>query len=152
MAHQLIVPVTSVSPAGGGTCTAVGGAITNPFIVGQYQPYTYTATPAAGYRFVRFEIETIVSSSDSPDEPHSRIVTNNPHTAAWDNLFNGSTWWFDHRNYGGREVWVSSLTVTAVFELIHIPTHLLVWDDTPGGSGLLVYDDRTGSNELVADY
>lgn len=158
MAQTLITPTTEVFPPGAGTCTPTAGQA-GP-IPGwtsggsERQPYTYTAAAAAGYRFVRFEIRTVVryvSGGATQDDTVDGISWDNPHTSG--EYYGGTVWWRDWSNYDDDYEYTLSVHVKAVFEPAHDPTHLLVFDDRSGGSGLLVFDDRPGgSGLLVGDY
>ena len=122
MSRVLITPSTAVFPAGAGTCTPTAGPVATPdeWPAGyaQEQAYTYTAIAADGYAFVRFEIRgTMTDSYDGSTYPISLDTTANPYTAThWDE--SGAVYWFDYSYIPGlsEQVWVSALTVTAVFE------------------------------------
>lgn len=177
MDGSLVLPVCSVSPQGGGQCVyalADGGTLPNLGTDerGEYQNYTYTATPAAGATFLRFDVTVagyVRNNPQSQAEPFS-VTTQYAGVAV------GNTWQYqpditNWRGGGSGGVWynsgyafwsglksdtsalvseVTSINVVAVFDMPHVPTHLLVNSSTAETPAALVYDPTT--NRLVADY
>lgn len=132
MAQTIAIPVCTVSPAGGGTCTytlGTSGSISGA--TGAYQNYVFTATPAPGWRFLRFNVTGEIIDSVTGSRNISRQPTDNPYTTQEDgDTFeeDGSAWWWSL--YGVNE-WVDSISVEAVFE--------------PRNSGRLIYSANQGS-------
>ena len=164
MRLPLITP--TVVPSVGGTCTFVattGGEDPNwPSGLSRYQFYTYTGHPAAGYRLVQFKFVENVSIYDGDTEEtypseheigynyiHDNSYAVADHPSAYTIQVPGAVWSYEYEGTG-IEVWVSSLTVEAVFERYYIPTHLLVNSANKSTPVQLVYDPTT--NLLVADY
>ena len=165
MARTFPTPVCTVSPAGGGTISYSAGAHghlndTADF-KDEYQNYTYTATPAQGYTFVRFVVTVGYYNAGS-----SGTMTYNYYGTA-----SGGSWvydadatvdpnwigagygfWYGYYSDGqlipGFEGYVTSISVVAEFAPVHQPTHLLV--SSSGNPAQLVYDPAT--DLLVADY
>lgn len=129
-------------------------------------PYTYdieiyklTATAAAGYVFDHFEFVTRewteYNQSITYDDTRTSSNANNP--AISNGLpvgeqYSASIVGKFTTFYLGQTTHLDPVSVTAVFRPLHTPTHLLVnthnrvlpvtlvYDDRPGGSGLLVAD------------
>ena len=172
MAGTLVTPVCSVSPQGGGTCTytaTTGGTLPNlgSTEIGQYQSYKYTATPAAGATFAGFDITITGYYRDNPTSPATAYTTTNRFAgtqvgASWEyepDITNWRTEWFEagYAFWDGLSAYpnqllgeVESISVVAVFNAPHTPTHLLVNSSTTENPAKLVYDPAT--NLLVADY
>lgn len=172
MDGTLVLPVCSVSPQGGGQCVyalADGGTLPNLGTAerGEYQNYTYTATPAAGATFLRFDVTVAGYSRYNPQsqaEPFS-VTTQYAGVAvgnSWQyqpNIANWRSEWFKtgYAFWDGRTSdtsaligEVTSINVVAVFDVPHVPTHLLVNSSTLESPAKLVYDPAT--NLLVADF
>lgn len=122
----------------------------------QIESYKLTATPSAGFRFVRFDITREYSDFQGSSYTHSVSNTESPAIAIVDlpagdpaNLL-GSV----RRLYGrdSSQWYLYNVTnVIAVFERIpHVPTHLLVNSSSLGSPVRLVHDPAT--HLLVADY
>ncbi len=169
---QLVTPVCTVSPAGGGTIAfaplrdgKVPGLPYGTTTDGEFRAYRYTATPAQGYRFVRFETSVTWTT-----ENHS-ISTRGEYAGAqvggdwiydaepgdtFDDyfrafLFAGFPSWIRDEGYGLVEYQAATaITVTAVFAPVRDPTHLLVNSSTAENPARLVYDPTT--DLLVADF
>lgn len=158
---DLAVPVVVASPAGGGTITAQGGAVTPLPWAGytsESQQYVYTATPAQGYTCTGFNVVAVITrKSDAEAQP-----TTTTYTAHYDGVESGGAWildsslhvgdatgwvyWYEHNSI---DAWgyFESLTVTAVFA--RAPTHLLVNSSARLLPAILVYDNAT--DLLVVD-
>ena len=169
MNPQLVLPVCTVSPAGGGSCISqtIGtgnlpglpnGALTD----GAYTSYRYVATPRNGYRFAGFSVavtsesaggyvETIVSRFTGnwqggvwtyEAEPDAQWLS------SWDSA--GYACWIRYEWQGFVEVWgVSAIEVAAVYEPV-LYTHQLVNSSSLQNPVLLVHDPAT--DLLVADF
>lgn len=161
MSRTIVTPQCSVSPAGSGTI-AYQATTSGSFSWSQlsaFQNYKYTATPAAGYRFVRFETRVVLEWSyhyyDSPGSDSTGSSTStgqfssNPHES---NLSASGTvsdsqagaYWYggDYESYS-YDFWISSISVVAVFEVIPPPPQgpYLLFDDS---SGKLLYAPSNG--------
>lgn len=159
----LAVPVVVASPAQGGTITAAGGTI-QPLPWGsdydsEYQNYVYTATPAQGYTCTGFDVVAVVTRKSGGLQPETTTQT-----AHYDGVQSGGVWtlnsaehigdacgwvyWFEHKTI---DAWgqIDSVTVTATFAPVHVPTHLIVNSATVVNPVLPVYDDV--SSLLVVD-
>lgn len=116
MAQTITTPVCSVSPQGGGTCTyALGtsGPLTLPGYTGYFQNYVFSATPAQGYHFVRFDISGYYENSDSGRYDYTWTATANPYTTQEDGAsftLDGAAWWWQYE-YQGRiyEEWIGEI-------------------------------------------
>lgn len=163
---SLVYPTTSVSPAGAGTCTytTTGSGDLNTLTPswgaghGEYRNYRYTATPAAGYRFVRFDVTV---DSITVDWPYS--VTNQFNgTQSGDswiyepsayNLENWSIYWYEV----GYALWwvdpdfpqttgeVTAISVVAVFEPAPPTTYTITTVPSPAGGGTTTGDGTYNS-------
>ena len=166
MALPLITPALQVSPQGGGTIT--GNAYGTPGTIPNrtyndsiFQNYKYVATPALGYRFVRFDIDATYTYRDSstPQETrtaqHSEFPANEQFTSdmalnygtTW-HAASGATYWWQ-RYSGSTEEYLTELTVTAVFERVQPQGPKLLYDDGPNNTGLLIYDDGPNNTGLL---
>lgn len=165
MALPLITPTLQVSPQGGGTLTSTAttrGRIPNrTYTDSDYQDYRYTATPATGYRFVRFDIEGTYDYTDhrtgettTSTRTYSTPDGTNPFESVMRTEYSafyhpacGATYWWERYN-GKYEEYLTQLVVTAVFERMQDGdmllfddnnTQRLIYDDGPNNTGLLVY-------------
>ena len=165
---SLVNPSTSVSPAGVGTCTytVAGSGDINTIDPtwaaghGEYRNYTFTATPAAGYRCIGFQVSV---TSDTMGYVHTETTTfqgtvvgnartYTPDLTYWSNYWwiNGySLWWIDP-DFPDTTGEVTAISVVALFERAYTPTHLLVNSYAESFPVQLLYDPAT--NLLVADY
>ena len=158
MAQTIVTPVCTASPANGGSCTyslGTSGSYSYPASSGAWQNYTYSASPAPGFRFLRFEIT--VTSKKTPGNPTTvtNRETSNPFETdgAESRWLDGSAWWMAITAYPQSEEWIDSISVVAVFEPRN--SGQLVYSDNQGGQlvysgsqgGALVYDgDFAGNN------
>lgn len=165
---SLVNPTVSVSPQGAGTCTfaqiAQGDINTiDPTWAaghGEYRNFRYTATPAAGYRCIGFEVSV---TSDTVGYVHTETTTYQgtvvgygrtyePDLAYWSNywwIHGYSLWWTDP-DFPSVTGEVTAISVVALFERAYTPTHLLVNSYSKSFPVQLLYDPAT--NLLVADY
>ena len=168
MARTIVQPQCSVSPAGGGTI-AYQATTSGSFSfhgASAYQNYQYTATPAAGYRFVRFEVTVKLNwAFHFPNDPGgdysgeetlgpswydaSNVYESNLSASGTINSTCGGAYWYAE-DYGWEqyEYWLSSITVVAVFELIPQGPYLL-YDDGPNATGRLIYDNGPNATGLL---
>lgn len=140
-----VFPTWQADPAGSGTVNiAVAGTTTDEYA--SQRDYTYTATPAAGYEFLRFEFNIVYEThygTTTNTHTYDPTESTNPFTS--NDLINGSSYWWDYRpdidGYGS----ITSIQVKAVFGnirtglLVYMPANgQLVYD--PNRNGALVYD------------
>ena len=168
MILPLVEPVTAVQPAGGGDCkfAKVGGEFQDPAWPAGHsllQHYVYTAAPATGFHFVRFDIEWTHSSKShstaQEDTPYSATRTANPYdTSSESGAYQdipGLVWSYDYNGFPGMaqldiNAWTSLVNVTAVFAKDATPTHLPVNSYNRSSPVRPVYYPMSGLP--VADY
>lgn len=165
MARTFPTPVCTASPAWGGTASyTIGahGSLNNTAdYKDEYQNYTYTATRAQGYTFVRFVVTVEYYDAGAYGTRTSNYY-GTASGASWvydaDATVNidwtraGYGFWYGYYSDGqlipGFEGYVTSISVVAEFAPEHQHTHLLV--SSSGNPAQLVYDPAT--DLLVADY
>ena len=160
----LAVPVVVASPAQGGTITAAGGTI-QPLPWGsdydsEYQNYVYTATPAQGWTCTGFDVVAVsVWHGAGASQPETATYTEHyPGTESggvWtlnsaEHIGDACGWvyWYEHKTVDSWG-YIDSVTVTATFAPVHVPTHLIVNSATVVTPVVPVYDDVSGL--LVVD-
>lgn len=166
MALPLITPTVQVQPQGGGsiTPTAYGlpGTISNrTYNDSIFQNYRYVASPAQGYRFVRFDFDATYTYRDSstPQETRtyhdSQAPANAQYTSDMANQYGttwhaacGATYWWQRFN-GTLEEYLTDLTVTAVFAPLVDGDMLLYNDNTSQPHGYLLYDNGPNATGLL---
>lgn len=170
---QLVTPVCSVSPAGGGTITfapiqtgKVPGLPQGIATDGEYKSFRYTATPAPGYQFVRFETH-VTWTTENTSIVHDGYFSGTASSGGdwtydaepgntWNDYFGsfltaGYASWLRNEGFGTVEYdTATAISVVAVFAPVHVPTHLLVNSSSLGNPVQLVHDATTGL--LVADF
>lgn len=165
-APTIATPTTSV--VGSGTCTyqqvaPLSGVDASGTNVTLY-PYTFTATPAQGWQFVRFIITSsqgVINNSTGVETvypPGTAQTTTNPLVLRSDFATSEVVNWYYYSWLGafgydkptGYTYYHKTWNITAVFERVYAPTHLLVNSSTVESPAKLVYDPTT--NLLVADY
>lgn len=177
VAPQLVTPVCTVSPAGGGTITftPIQSAAEYQWLNedaeatgGEYTSYRYEATPNFGWQFVDLNI-TVTSYWDTPTVgPFTRVSSKSVFVPIYE-ATPGTTLsdFVNTRDNGGYAYWLTrsnrsyyppyqelytttAISVKATFRQVRVPTHLLVNSANVVAPVLLVHDPTTGL--LVADY
>lgn len=160
----LAVPVVVASPVQGGVVTATGGTV-QPLPWGsdynsEYQNYVYSATPAQGWTCTGFDVVAVVTLKGSGQQPVTNTLT-----AHYAGVESGGVWtldssqhvgnacgwvyWYEHKTVDSWG-YIDSVTVTATFAPVHVPTHLIVNSATVVNPVVPVYDPT--SDLLVADF
>ena len=151
---QHVWPTWTASPAGSGTVDIQNAGEQTWTVEGvaySCRNYTYTATPAAGYEFVRFdgEVDTLFrygSTTRTNTLPFTE--TSNPFTSNSGpdvGFAYGASYWEDWHPSVDYDYSTTAIRVVAVFRLVR--TGLLVYMPA---NGQLVYDpNRNGA--LVYD-
>ena len=162
--------LATVSPPNSGTCLV---ELLERDAPAQYTPaikidsatsdiYRFTATPAQGYKFVRWDITQIIRfiyktiwNEDYVDETYengaselSNVFTTTNAAPDGHNIYHA--WRRAYGGYTAYERCVVSYLATAVFEPDYVPTPTYRLCYNPAsGSGQLIYDPYT--NQLVYD-
>lgn len=152
---QHVWPTWTASPAGSGTVDIQNAGEQTWTVEGvaySCRNYTYTATPAAGYEFVRFDFEidvmtrfgTITRTDTLPYTISSSPYTSNSGPAVGFD-YGASYWEEDLDPSGDYDYSTTAIRVVAVFRLartgllVYMPANgQLVYD--PNRNGALVYD------------
>ncbi len=171
MAHAIVIPSVSVSPAGTGsvvpTATTTGSIPNRTYNASEYKNYKYVVTPAPGYRFVRLDVQServnidhdVGSTETSTDEfsyPVSALTPAGDAAYKYESAIElyygnpsryacGAAYWWE-RYQGRYEEYITSIAVVAVFEPRN--TGQLVY--SPGQNGQLVYSGNQ-NGALVYD-